>query len=188
MAGVLAVSALCAPTAFADGRRPDATSISGTSPNQQCNPAADDREAKAYDGQNRLDMEREPTLAVNPADSNGIAVAWRQDWDDAIAATSSFDGGRSWSAAQYPPGSTHCPPAGPPPPVGTVPDSSINPRLSFGPIAADGSQVLYESALLWDSSGRLPYRVVVNTSMDGGRTWNDAVIVEVGDFAIQVAD
>jgi hypothetical protein len=175
------------PAAAGSVKAAPAANLSLAPPNPDCNPAADDRGTRAVDGKNRLDMERDVAMAGDPAHPGTLAAVWTQDWADATTARSSFDGGTTWTAGQFPPGSTHCPASGAAPSPSAVPNSSINPHVAFGPVAADGTQLLYASTLMWDTA-TLSYEVVVNTSRDRGRTWDDARVLDVGDMAAEVAD
>lgn len=132
--------------------------------------------------------EQDNTLVVNPTDSQNLAVAWIQDWADAIVVAYSHDGGESWDKSIPP--TTPCTGGiknfGEEP--GTV--SAIDPSLSFG---VDGT--LYLTSVI---PAGLSSAVVVNRSLDGGMTWDpwsnethildEAALGEVLDFSDVVAD
>ncbi|MGH2691300.1 MAG: sialidase family protein [Actinomycetota bacterium] len=134
-----------------------ARSISGESPFvEACTPASSNA--------GRRHMEQETMLAVNPANPQNRAVAWIQDWSDAIVVAVTTDGGDSWRKV-VPPSLNWCSGGG-----GF--DSAINPHLAFAP---DGT--LYLTSLLQDSHHPTK-AVVVARSTDGGVTWSAPTILE----------
>lgn len=110
----------------------------------------------------RHDWESEPTLAVDPADSNHLVSAWSQDWLDGIVVGTSFDGGSTWSSV-VPPTST-CTPGGTAPYDSGATDAG----LAFGRTLT-GASVLYLTSSVSGTDGSVG--IVVNRSFDGGRTW-----------------
>jgi hypothetical protein len=46
-----------------------------------------------------MDWEEEPFLSANPAKAGKLAVAWMQDWSDAIVVGFLTDGGATWTSA-----------------------------------------------------------------------------------------
>ena len=113
--------------------------------------------------------EVEPWIVVDPTDPDHIAAVWKQDRYTAgggsrgHVAGVSFDGGATWESTVIP-GLTPC--------SGGDWERTTDPWLAFG---ANGD--LYSVSLSFDSE--IPYggAILVNRSTDGGRTWNDPVVV-----------
>ena len=114
-------------------------------------------------GEKERHWEQDNSLAVNPADPKNLAAAWIQDWSDAIVVAYSHDGGKTW-AKSIPP-TTPCTLGIQK--FGNAPGSvsTIDPSVSFG---ADGT--LYLTSII-TSGGARPSAVIVDRSLDGGRTW-----------------
>ncbi len=114
-------------------------------------------------GQNYLDAEVEPQLAVNPANPKNMIGQWHQDrWSNGgargISGAYTNDGAVSWTFTTVP--YTDCAPGGLPYERGS------DPWVSFGP---DGTA--YSSALSFDGSTNRN-AVSAATSYDGGKTWS----------------
>jgi hypothetical protein len=129
---------------------------------------------------NYQDWEFDDTLAVNPANPDNVAAAWVQDHHDAIVVGSSIDGGATWTKTVI------SPPCAMPHFV-----STDDPSLSFGPaLAADAGGILY---LAWrliaaspETRGGRRYAALVSRSLDGGRTWLPAVVVDSADSRVEI--
>ena len=123
----------------------------------------------AQPGENFLDAEVEPQIAVNPKNLKNMIGQWHQDrWSNAgargISGAFTKDGGQSWTDTTVP--YTDCAPAGLPYERGS------DPWVSFGP---DGTA--YSSAQSFDGSTNRS-AVSAATSHDGGKTWvNQQTIV-----------
>ena len=166
LAATTVVGALVAPSANAV--LPSATVISGVSPFAACS-----NQGLAT---NYVNAEVEPSLAVNPLNSNNVATAWQQDrWGDpseggahGLAAWSTGNGGVS-GASSYAPFTTCS--------GGTAANHGNFDRvsdvwLSFGP---DGT--LYQSALLFNAFNN-DQGITVSRSVDGGHTWGTPVVAD----------
>ena len=126
--------------------------------------------------------EQDNSLAVDPTDPHNLAVAWIQDWADAIVVGYSHDGGESWDKSIPP--TTPC--TGGIKNFGEEPStvSAIDPSLSFG---AEGT--LYLTTIIPTSSGASA--VVVNRSLDGGMTWapwTEENVLDEGGFPQKILD
>ena len=119
--------------------------------------------------------EVEPFVDINPMYSDNLIAVWQQDrWSNGAArgnaAGVSLDGGSSWQIVTFP-GVTVC--------TGGEFDRASDPWVSFGP---DGTA--YVMHLVTDADP-LPGRpggfgrngMMVQTSEDGGMTWNDPVLI-----------
>lgn len=122
-----------------------------------------------------VDSEVEPFVDINPTDPDNLIAVWQQDrWSNGgargNAAGVSFDGGQSWQVGTFP-DVTVC--------TGGEFDRASDPWVSFGP---DGTA--YAMHLVTDGD-TLPGRpggfgrngMMVQTSNDGGLTWNDPVLI-----------
>jgi hypothetical protein len=119
----------------------------------------------AQPGQNFLDAEVEPQIAVNPKNLKNMVGQWHQDrWSNGgargIAGAYTKTGGQSWIDTTVP--YTDCATGGLPYERGS------DPWVSFGP---DGTA--YSSALSFDGSTNRN-AVSAATSHDGGKTWVNA--------------
>ena len=163
----------------------DLRSISGATPFPEEGEAGD-----CGTGAAERHWEQDNLLAVNPSDPQNLAVAWIQDWSDAIVIAYSHDGGESWNKSIPP--TTPC--TGGIKSYGEEPGvvSTIDPSLSFG---VDGT--LYLTSVIPVGGGSFS-AVAVNRSIDGGMTWDpwsdethildDAAFPEALDFSDVVAD
>ena len=110
----------------------------------------------------------EPSIVVNPANPQNIAVAWIQDVAIGIVAAVTHDGGRNWRRVLVP-GLSRC--------SGGDHEYYSDPWLSFGP---DGTLYLGALAVYGVEGTGLfpgPIRMQVSRSADGGDTWSDPVFV-----------
>lgn len=120
-------------------------------------------------------MEAQPSIAVNPGNSENIAVVWMEDWADSLVVGVTYDGGRSWTKS-VPPGVSHC--------TGAARyNSAVNPHLAF---SSDGA-TLYLSTFNLDSNNPVS-RVIVSTSRDGGSTWEAPVVIDEPAFGERFLD
>jgi hypothetical protein len=135
--------------------------VSGESPFHDCDGPA----------QTTLDSEVEPSLAVAPTDPNQLLIAWQQDRNQhagalAILTAASSDGGRSWQTSE--PSLTTCA-------RGTF-ELASDPVVAMGVdrayLATIGIEVIGSEAQL-DADDE----VMVQTSLDGGRSWGRPVVV-----------
>jgi hypothetical protein len=111
----------------------------------------------------RHGYESQAAVAVNPTNPANLVAAWIQDNFNAIVVGFSFEGGRTWTEVVPP--TTKCTPGGSP-----LYGIALDPWLSFGP---DG--VVYLS-LAVAGSGFQDTAEIVDTSLDGGRTWSKSVV------------
>jgi hypothetical protein len=122
--------------------------------------AADD--VAGQPGTNYPGTEVEPWVDVNPANPANLAGIWQQDrWSDGgsrgLVAGVTFDGGATWKSVVLPKGS-RC--------SGGIYDRTSDPWLSFAP---DGDLYAISLALSHDATVSA---ILVNKSVDGGRTWS----------------
>ncbi|TAL63161.1 MAG: T9SS type A sorting domain-containing protein [Bacteroidetes bacterium] len=106
---------------------------------------------------NLLSFDGEPSIAINPANSNNIIAGWmrlRLDGKIWIATTASFDGGLSWSAINFLPHDT-------------VVNGSADVSIVF-----HNSGVAYLSYINLRLSPDTAGAVFLTKSTDGGLTWN----------------
>ena len=118
----------------------------------------------AQTGQNFLDAEVEPQIAVNPANLKNMVGQWHQDrWSNAgargIGGAYTKTGGQSWTDTTVP--YSDCAPGG------LSYERASDPWVSFGP---DGTA--YSSAQSFDGSTNRS-AVSAATSRDGGKTWGN---------------
>lgn len=116
----------------------------------------------------------EPHAAVNPRDPRNIAVAWIEGSAVTVVVASSHDGGRSWRQTKVP--GLHC--------TGDAEALATgDPWLAFGP---DGVLHLTAGSVVGardPTGGARRAKVVASRSLDGGRSWTSATVVEDGsDF------
>lgn len=115
----------------------------------------------------------EPSIAVNPANSNNVVAGYQAgrvdgggDASNGYATT--FDGGRTWTYGTIP-GLTHR--------NGGDYDRASDAVVAFGPKNA----VYFSSLVFNDGSGEsgdaLRSAIVNSTSLDGGRTWGKPTVV-----------
>ncbi|MBW1757567.1 MAG: exo-alpha-sialidase [Deltaproteobacteria bacterium] len=138
----------------------DPLAVSGASPFQECELFDDEDGAP--------NREVEPWISVNPNDPDHLVAAWIQDKALGLVSAVSFDQGATWEQVVIP-GLSQC--------SGSDIIASSDPWLAF---AANGD--LYSVGLshqIDDSEG--PSRIVVNKSLDGGRTWSDPVTLSESD-------
>ena len=159
----LAAVAVTAAPAAAAAPSPAAT-VSGPSPVPQtgslCSPVAGPV--------GRHNYEYQPSLAISPGGGHRMAVAWAQDYDDAVVVAISDDGGATWR--QSVPGWDGRDPSsstgfmacenGP-----TGRNSAHNPHIAVG---KDG--IVYAMADLLPAAGP-QVEVILSSSADGGSTW-----------------
>ncbi len=130
--------------------------VSGASPFSECE--LFDAELKAPH------REVEPWITVDPNDPNHLVAAWIQDRALGLVSAVSFDQGATWESVVIP-GISQC--------SGSDVIAASDPWLAF---AANGD--LYSVGLNHQIDGSVgPSRIVVNKSLDGGRTWSDPVTV-----------
>jgi len=121
-----------------------------------------------------VNAESEPYLAINPTNTNNMIAVYHEDrypddGSNGVLASTSFDGGRTWSVFKDQPTFTYC--SG-----GTVSNGgdfelASDPFVTFG---ADGTA--YFGALSWNASSK-ELAQFVSASHDGGRTWDKPVAV-----------
>lgn len=137
--------------------------------------------------------EMENALVVDPTDPTRLVTTWIQDWQDAIVAGYSTNGGRSWRQTVVP--TNRCGwwlnGVRPAPTIAGHDfelDNSVNdPWLAMGPSSTSSSKpVAYLSSLSlqavdgWFTQSAL----VVNRSADGGRTWSAPAVLDAGTAPI----
>ena len=111
------------------------------------------------------DIESEAVLAANPRDVMNLVAGWTQDAGEAVLVSSSHDGGASWTTV-IPPKANHC--------SGLDRyNNAINPSVAF-----DAGGTAYLRALLDDTTAAKANGVEVSRSIDGGQTWDDAVVLK----------
>jgi len=114
--------------------------------------------------------EVEPSIDVNPTDSDNLIAVWQQDrWSDggsrALFSAYSNDGGTTWSPVVLP-GLTVCDGTG-------MFERASDPWVTFAP---DGAA--YAIGLPFDSDPAVfggNHAVTVNKSIDGGKSWSPPV-------------
>jgi len=124
-------------------------------------------------GSKFLNTELEPSLAINPRNSNNVVGSWQQDrWSSGAAAGSGFgvslDGGETFPTTGAIPGLTYC--SG-----GTDFSRASDPWLTFAP---DGT--LYQMSLVETkvpTGGNTPTGMSVSRSGDGGLSWEDPTFI-----------
>jgi hypothetical protein len=136
------------------------------------------------DPRNR-EWESDNFIAVDPTHPNRLAMVYLQDWQEAVIAAYSDDGGHSWERSVLKTGSWTWGYHGEDPPVRDGNDfartnSPNNPAVAIGPArnpAAPGvvyaTSVVIESDPVFATSAML-----VNVSTDGGRTWSDPAVID----------
>lgn len=129
------------------------------------------------------EWEAEGTIAVDPTDRKRLTAVWVQDYQEAIVAAYSADGGDSWQRSVLKTGRWTWGYHGEEPPESGGNDfaetNSVNdPVVSIGP-SPDRSApgVIYASSVV-ASPGFGRSAVVVNVSEDGGRTWSNPAVID----------
>jgi len=111
----------------------------------------------------------EPHAVADPADPSAMAVAWIEGTGVTIVVASTRDGGRTWSQARVP--GLHC--------TGDEASAATgDPWLAYGP---DGMLYLTAGSVTGarDPAGTSRRaKVIASRSLDGGRTWSSATVVE----------
>lgn len=156
--------------ALADpGNTTNSTRVSGASP------FALDCGLEAAGGTVFLDSEVEPFVDINPTNPANLIAVWQQDrWSNGGArgnvAGVSFDGGVSWQIVTFP-NVTEC--------TGGEFDRASDPWVSFGPDGkAYAMHLVVDAATLPGLPGGFGRNgMMVQTSNDGGLTWNDPVLI-----------
>jgi hypothetical protein len=156
---VLAAGLVVAAGAAAVG---PATLVSGPSPYAGCT-AGGGPGATLY-----ANAEVEPSVAVNPANTQNLIGAWQQDrWSDGgsrgLVAGYSTDGGATWAETTLP--FSVCAPGG------VAYERATDPWVSIGP---DGTA--FAISCSFDESSNAN-GVVAATSTNGGRTWRNVRIL-----------
>ena len=122
-------------------------------------------------GQGVEDAESEPTIAANPARPKNLIAAWMQDLYQGYVASTSRDGGRTWTTSRVP-GNSTC--------SGGDMELAADPWLSVG---GDGTAYLAGFSLDMPAPTiAVPVRtqLQVNVSHDGGRTWSSPKVIASG--------
>ena len=132
----------------------------------------------AQAGDNFLDSEVEPYLAINPTNPKNLVTIWQQDrWSNGGARSNvvgvSIDGGETWQEALLPGISLL---------TGPTPNDlplvrATDPWVSFSP---NGDLYAISLVLGAPQGNRLPdlNAIAVNKSFDGGMTWSESTILE----------
>ena len=169
---LLVVVPAAADTPTASGEVP----VSGSSPfHPACGLEPKGADAVFGEGVVFIDSEVEPFVDINPTDPSNLIAVWQQDrWSNGgargNAAGVSFDGGANWSLGTFP-GVTVC--------TGGEFDRASDPWVSFGP---DGTAYAMHLVTDGDTIDGRPggfgrNGMMVQTSTDGGSTWNDPVLI-----------
>ena len=108
--------------------------------------------------------EFDPSLAVDPRDPAHLVASWTQDFEDAVAIATSFDGGRTWRE-QIPSRFLAC--ANGPTSANSIVDSHVT-------IGADSA--VYATATLKDQTAN--QAIVALASRDGGATWDRSATLD----------
>lgn len=106
---------------------------------------------------NLVSFDGEPTVAINPTNSNNIIAGWmrlRLDGKIWIATSASFDGGQNWSEINFMPHDT-------------VVNNSADVSIAF-----HNSGIAYLSYINWRPSPDTAGAVFISKSTDGGLTWS----------------
>lgn len=151
-------------------------SVSGASPfDSACGVEPTGSDPIFGEGMVFIDSEVEPFVDINPADPDNLIAVWQQDrWSNGgargNAAGVSFDGGASWEVVTFP-DVTVC--------TGGEFDRASDPWVSFGP---DGTAYAMHLVTDGDTLEGRPggfgrNGMMVQTSGDGGLTWNDPVLI-----------
>jgi hypothetical protein len=174
VAVMLAIGLMLPPTSTALARQQSVARVSGPSPYAGCTLAG------LPGAVNYINAEVEPYVDVNPRTIGSSAVnlvgVWQQDvWSTRSAhggvAAFSFDGGNNWGETTLP--FTGCAPNAVVDPATRAPwTASADNWVSFGP---DG--IAYTSATA-GSTVNLDNSVDAASSADGGKTWQNATVVE----------
>ncbi|MFN2543625.1 MAG: sialidase family protein [Actinomycetota bacterium] len=127
----------------------------------------------------RHDWEQESTLAVNPTNESNVVSAWIQDWGDAIGVGSSSNGGRTWTNVTPP--TSICTPGG----SASYDIGAYDPSVAFGlPFKSEAPRgVAYLSSV---AVGTTDEAILVNRSVDGGRTWSQPTALDSASFPLYV--
>lgn len=191
IAGLLAVS-LGGGFVWADDDDDDGigrlVQVTGDSPfgaleNCGSNPGFDPNQPDGL-GRNFTDIEVEPWVVANPRRRGNVVAFWQQDrWSNGGARSNvvgvSFNRGRTWEIVVVP-GITEC--------SGGPFERASDPWLDFSP-----NGTLHEMSLVFDNSpnpdspfGTTRNGMAVSRSLDGGRTWDDPLLLidEVDENAL----
>ncbi|MBJ7607835.1 MAG: hypothetical protein JF887_00170 [Candidatus Dormibacteraeota bacterium] len=125
------------------------------------------------------DTQIEPSIAVDPANSQHVVAAYQEGrvdggGDATNGFATSFDAGQTWVHGELP-GLTSYPGQG-----GTF-DRASDAVVTFGADPANpGKYLVYANSLVFDDTtgNALASGMAVNVSRDGGRTWTAPVILE----------
>lgn len=170
--GVLAVAPAAADVVGAD----PAVQVSGASPfDSTCGLEPTGADPIFGEGVVFVDSEVEPYVDINPVDGDNLIAVWQQDrWSNGAArgnaAGVSLDGGSSWQLVTFP-DVTVC--------TGGEFDRASDPWVSFGP---DGRAYAMHLVTDGDTIEGRPggfgrNGMMVQTSVDGGLTWDDPVLI-----------
>jgi hypothetical protein len=124
----------------------------------------------SQDGVNYPDTEIEPWIDANPKDRRNLIAAWQQDrWSNGgargLPAGVSFDGGATWRTVLIP-GTTAC--------TGGSYKRASDPWVTIAPNGtAYYMSLSFDPDLPSGSFGR--NAMLVNRSIDGGRSWSDPI-------------
>jgi BNR repeat-like domain len=117
-----------------------------------------------------------PTVAVDPTNGANLVAAWVQDYQDAAEVAWSHDGGAHWTKVVPP--TTPC--TGGPTTFGNGPtvvslDSS---SVGYGRTPDGRHGVVYLASMVTSNAGDGLGGIIVNRSLDGGRSWSQPTVVD----------
>lgn len=129
-----------------------------------------------FNEDDRAGWEAEATLAVNPTNRLNLVAAWMQNWADAIVVGYSTDGGNNWN--QVVPPTSKCTPGG----FEKYDVGSHDPSLAAGAGGPQGTVYLQSVGGGGERTG-----ILVNRSLDGGKTWlNPPKELDTAEFPLFV--